>query len=77
MMIEILRTNNPVELSWAKSVLENDGIPAFIFDLNINFLEGNIGAFPRRLMVNEVDKDHAFSVLKEKRIELEEENLDG
>ena len=70
-MVELFKTNNPVELSWAKTVLEDAGIPAFIFDLNINFIEGNIGIFPRRVMVNDEDYNRAESFLQLKRQELE------
>ncbi|MBF0368714.1 MAG: DUF2007 domain-containing protein [Magnetococcales bacterium] len=71
-MVELLRTNNPVELGWAQMILESAGIAAQVFDLNINFLEGNIGAFPRRLMVSEGERFRAEAVLREAR-----ESLDG
>ena len=70
-MVELLKTNNPVELSWVKVILEDAGIPAFIFDQNINFVEGNIGIFPRRIMVKEEDLPQAESLLKMKREELD------
>jgi hypothetical protein len=72
-MVELLKTNNLVELSWAKVVLEDAGIPVFVFDQNINLVEGNIGIFPRRVMVNDEDHDRAESVLKEKRLELDDD----
>ncbi|MBF0383024.1 MAG: DUF2007 domain-containing protein [Magnetococcales bacterium] len=74
-MVELFKTNNPVELSWAKTVLEDAGIPAFIFDLNINFIEGNIGIFPRRVMVNDEDYNRAESFVQLKRQELESDHI--
>ncbi|MBF0381310.1 MAG: DUF2007 domain-containing protein [Magnetococcales bacterium] len=71
MMKELFKSNNMVELSWAKVTLENAGIPVFVFDQNINLVEGNIGIFPRRVMVNDEDHNQAESVLKEKRLELD------
>ena len=31
-MREILRTNDPIELSWARAVLEAEGIHVVVFD---------------------------------------------
>ena len=70
-MVELFKTNNPVELSWARSVLEGSGIEAFVFDQNINMVEGNLGIFPRRLMVYEEDRERALSLLSTERKILE------
>ncbi len=74
-MVELFRSNNPVELLWARTVLEEAGLESFIFDLNINFLEGNIGAFPRRLMVAGEGLERARDLLARARRELEREPL--
>ncbi|MBF0446164.1 MAG: DUF2007 domain-containing protein [Magnetococcales bacterium] len=72
-MVELFKSNNLVELSWAKIILEDAGIPFFVYDQNINLVEGNIGIFPRRVMVNDEDHERAESVLKEKRLELDDD----
>lgn len=54
-MEEILRTNDPVKLSYAQHLLAEAGIEYFVADQHISAVEGNIGAFPRRLMVREAD----------------------
>lgn len=59
-MKELLRTNDWVRLSWAQAVLADAGIKSEMLDLHTSIIEGNIGAIPRRLMV-EV-KDHARAV---------------
>ncbi len=54
-MEEILRTNDPVKLSYAEHLLSEAGIEYFVADRHISAIEGNIGIFPRRLMVREGD----------------------
>ena len=50
-MEEVLRTTDPVKLSYACHLLDEDGIRYFVADQFISAIEGNIGAFPRRLTV--------------------------
>jgi len=50
-MRELLRTNDPVRLSWAQAVLAEAGIESLVFDRHTSIVEGSIGAIPRRLMV--------------------------
>ncbi|MFN3610339.1 MAG: DUF2007 domain-containing protein [Hyphomonas sp.] len=54
-MEEVLRTNDPVKLSYAQHLLAEAGIEYFVADQHISAIEGNIGAFPRRLMVREAE----------------------
>jgi hypothetical protein len=56
-MKELMRTNDPVRLSWASSLLAEMGIEAVLLDQHTSIVEGSIGAIPRRLMV--ADEDHA------------------
>ncbi len=51
----VLRTNDLVKLSYAQYLLSEAGIEYFVADQHISAVEGNIGAFPRRLMVREAD----------------------
>jgi hypothetical protein len=51
----VLRTNDLVKLSYAQHLLSEAGIEYFVADQHISAVEGNIGAFPRRLMVREAD----------------------
>ncbi|MBI1398763.1 DUF2007 domain-containing protein [Hyphomonas sp.] len=50
-MEEVFRTNDPVKLSYAEHLLAEAGIEFFVLDRHIAAVEGNIGAFPRRIMV--------------------------
>jgi len=62
-MIEILKTNNPVTLSFALSCLEGAGIDAIIMDNHMSILEGSLGVIPRRVMVPETQGYRARQVL--------------
>jgi hypothetical protein len=52
-MKEVFRTNDVVKLGYIEHLLREAGIEYFIADQHISAVEGNIGAFPRRVMVPE------------------------
>ncbi len=58
-MKELLRTNDPVFLSWVEATLADAGIEAIVFDGYTSAVEGSIGALPRRIMVYDDDLDRA------------------
>lgn len=62
-MIAIIKTNNPVTLSYAQSVLNDHDITSFIADTHASILDGSIGAIPRRLMVIDEDVAEAREIL--------------
>ena len=62
-MKELIRTNDPVFLSWIQATLAEEGIDAIIFDQYTSAVEGSIGALPRRVMVLEEDLDRARRIL--------------
>jgi len=64
-MKELLRTNNPVRLSWVQALLNASGIDSVVLDHHTSLVEGNIGAIPRRLMVSDGDFRRARAVLAE------------
>ena len=69
-MVELLRTNDPVLLSWLTALLTDAGIEAFVFDSHTSVLEGSIGALPRRLVVARADELRARQLLAEADIQL-------
>jgi hypothetical protein len=73
-MIELFRSNDPIELSWAQSVLADEGIVSHIFDYHASIIEGSIGALPRRLMVDGVAESRAKYILDVARRELDAHN---
>jgi len=65
---DVLRTNDPVELSLAVALLRDAAIEHAVMDTNISVLEGTIGIFPRRLMVLDEDYEEARGLLREAEI---------
>jgi len=69
-MIEIMRTVNPVDLSFAQDLLRQHEIESFLLDTETSVLEGSIGTLiPRRLMVIEGQAEDARVLLKREGIE--------
>ena len=64
-MTELMRSNDPVLLSFALSLLADAGIAAHLADSHMSVLEGSIGALSRRLLVTEPDLARARAVLSE------------
>lgn len=62
-MKELVRTNNPVLLSWLQSLLRDAGVESFVFDAHTSVLEGSANAIPRRLMVADEDYEQARRTL--------------
>lgn len=64
-MRELIRTNDPVVLSAAESLLAAAGIPVLVADQHVSALEGAISAFQRRLLVPDDVADEARLLLAE------------
>jgi hypothetical protein len=62
-MLELLRTNDIVRLSWTQALLHDAGIDSLVLDHHTSLVEGSIGAIPRRLMVAESDHRRARAVV--------------
>ena len=62
-MIELLRTNDPVIISFVEALLRDAGIAHFVADQNMSIMEGSLGVLPRRVMVGEEDIEEARRVL--------------
>jgi hypothetical protein len=65
---DVLRTNDPIELSLTVALLKLAAIEHVVMDANISVLEGTIGIFPRRLMVLDEDYEEARGLLREAEI---------
>jgi hypothetical protein len=70
-MIELMRTNDPVTISFVEALLRDAGIAHFVADQNMSILEGSLGVLPRRVMVGEDDIDEARGILADAGIEAE------
>jgi hypothetical protein len=62
-LVELVRSNDLVHLSWAQAMLSAAGIDCLLADAYVSGVEGNIGAFPRRLLVADEDQQRAERVL--------------
>lgn len=67
-MKELLRTNDPTVIAFAKALLQGEGISVFEMDVHMSALEGSIGILPRRLMVASKDLFMARAVLRDNDI---------
>ena len=68
-MKEVLRTNDPVLLSLAESLLKEAGIETLVFDGHTAVLEGSVGAIQRRLMVADEDAADARGIIVDSKID--------
>ena len=64
-MREVLKSNNPVDLSYAEAVLKDAGIPCTVFDDHMSVMDGSMVILPRRLMVADEDAEAALSLLND------------
>ncbi|MFN0262656.1 DUF2007 domain-containing protein [Tepidamorphus sp. 3E244] len=64
-MVELLRTNDIVALSYIGALLREAGIPHLVMDENMSILEGSIGVIPRRVLVDEDSRDQAARILND------------
>jgi hypothetical protein len=64
-MREVLKSNNPVELSFAEVVLKDAGIPSVVFDAHMSVMDGSMVILPRRLMVATEDEERARTILEQ------------
>ena len=67
-MKELLRTNDPTLVAFAKALLDGEDIEVFEMDVHMSVLEGSIGILPRRLMVRQQDHFRATAVLTDNDI---------
>jgi len=67
-MKELLRTNDPTVIAFAKSLLRGEGIDCFELDVYMSVLEGSIGVMPRRIMVVDSDLFLARVVMRDNDI---------
>lgn len=58
-MEELLRTNDLVLISFVEALLRDAGIEHFVADQAVSAVEGSIGLFPRRVLVDADDIDAA------------------
>ena len=64
-MRELVRTNDAVLITAIEALLNGAQIKHLVVDRNMSVLEGSIGIFPRRILVDEEEFDAARRLLEE------------
>ena len=64
-MIELLRTNDMVRLSFLGALPRDGGIESIVLDRHMSVLEGSAAAIPQRLMVADDEAAAARRILAE------------
>lgn len=64
-MRTLVRSNDPVLLSYVEALLAEAAIPRMLLDAHMSATEGSIGLLPRRLAVAAEDWNRAARVLRE------------
>ena len=64
-MRELLRSNDPVVISFVEALLKESGIVHSIADQHMSILDGSIGVLPRRVLVAEDDLAPAQRILRD------------
>ena len=64
-MRELVRTNDAVLITAIEALLNGADIDHMVVDQNMSVLEGSIGIFPRRILVDEDQIDSARRLLED------------
>ncbi|HWU62370.1 MAG TPA: DUF2007 domain-containing protein [Ensifer sp.] len=62
-MEELVRTNDPVLISFLESLMRDAGIVCMVADQTMSILDGSIGAIPRRVLVDADRLDEARRIV--------------
>lgn len=70
-MEELLRTNNPVTLSFVESLMRDAGIGVLVADENMSIMDGSLGILPRRILVEADRIEQARRIVRDAGLENE------
>src|SRR5690606_37281634 len=62
-MIELVRTNDPVVISFIESLMRDAGIGFLVADQNMSVMDGSLGILPRRILVESERAEEARRIL--------------
>jgi hypothetical protein len=65
LMEELVRTNDPVLISFLESLLTDADIKHFVADGNMSILEGSLAMIPRRVLVDSEQLDKARMLVRD------------
>ncbi len=72
-MIELIKTNNMVTLSFVEALLRDSDIPFQSLDQNMSMMEGSLGILPRRILVADAYEAAARQLLRDADLDHEAE----
>jgi hypothetical protein len=64
-MVELLRSNDVVLISFVEALLRDAGITYFVADQNMSILDGSIGILPRRVLIDADREDEARRLMRD------------
>jgi hypothetical protein len=70
-MIELVRSNDPVLISFATSLLTEAGIQHSVADSQMSVIDGSIGAIPARVLVTQGRFGEARRLLADAGVQIE------
>ena len=62
-MIELVRTNDAVIISFVEALMRDAGIACLVADQNMSIVDGSLGILPRRILVDAEQADAARKIL--------------
>jgi hypothetical protein len=70
-MEELLRSNNPVTISFVETLMREAGIGVLVADQNMSIMDGSLGILPRRILVDADRIDEARRIVRDAGLEKE------
>ena len=70
-MAELLRSNDPVLISFATSLLQDAGVEHSVADSHMSVIDGSINAVTNRILVADERLDEAREILADAGVALE------
>ncbi len=64
-MVELVRTNDLVLISFIETLLKQAGVAFFVADQHMSAAEGSVGFLPRRIMVDSDEQERARRLMRE------------
>lgn len=70
-MHDLIRTNDPVLVSFVESLMKDAGIGCLVADTGMSIMEGSVGIIPRRILVDPAMATQARRIITEAGLEAE------
>lgn len=70
-MEELLRSNDPVTISFVETLMREAGIGVLVADQNMSIMDGSLGILPRRILVEADRIDEARRIVRDAGLEKE------